>query len=157
MLQSKGEKIGFAVFLAIVAIMAVMAFMSEANAETYQWSKGYTANCTDTISRVGYDPADSTTDHLLLDPVNVPGDVIDHVMYYVTESEGPDISTANIIIKMIDGCQSVKVNTKVLTPGVMYYKHAVTYLADLGESAVSDELRSFDVKKANPNAPGNIQ
>jgi len=159
MLESKYEKFGFALFIGIIILFITFAMTTDAKAETYQWSKGYTANCDDTIARVGYDPNDPDTFDLLLDPTNNPGDAIDHVMYYVTQDSGPDITNPDITVKMIGGCIATHINTKVLSPGITYYKHAVTHLVPglSSVSAVSEPGKPFDVVKPNPKSASNVR
>jgi len=141
----------------VAVLFLLYLFSSFVQAETYQWSKGYTGNCDDTISRVGYDPNDPDTAHLLLDPANIPGDVVDFVTYYVLDNPDGDTSNPLVEVTMLGGCTPTHINTKVLTPGVTYYKSAMTTLEDTTFSAVSTPGKPFDVQKANPNSPGNTR
>ena len=137
--------------LAYIIILFLLAGQAQA-VDTFQKSKGYTGNCTDTTTRV---------DGSALDPDNNPDDVISKVMYYVIDNTVGDITAPLITVTMIGGCLPVQIGTKELTasrPGaeVIYYRVGVTYLDDQLVSEVSPG-NPFKVINANPNAPGQMQ
>ena len=120
---------------------SLLAFQIQA-ADVYQWSQGFTGNCTDPTER-----EDGTT---------LLASEIANIYYYIDSTDG-NVATPAFTSIMAGGCSPVAVDTKQFNTNTTYYRYGVTEDTDGRLSVVSTPGNPFTVVKSRPKPPSNVQ
>ena len=118
-------------------IAMLILFAGVVQAETIvQWSKGYTASCSDAVEREDGTP--------------LAPEEIARVEYYLDDVDG-NVTNPSYTAIMSGGCQPVFIDTKRLTTG-SYYAFAITVDTD-GRESVASLSKQVVIQKAKPKPP----
>jgi len=117
-------------------LFILMLAFSWAQAETVQWSQGYTADCDNPTAR-----SDGSTLSLA---------EISHVLYQVIPAAG---GAPIYEVIMQGGCKPTFVDTKSFLPVGDYLLHGITVDTDGQASVQSSPGIPMTVQKARPNPP----
>jgi hypothetical protein len=132
-----------------VRILILMALMvagpALGEAEVFQWSQGFTADCENATER--------QDGSVLCNGVNCTPSEIQAVRYYIGTTDG-DIENPELTFLMDGGCVATAVDTRGLLTDVIYYRYAMTQDTDgRWSSFPSTPGLSFTLVKAKPKAP----
>ena len=123
----------------LIIFLIQLAIASSVNAETVQWSKGFTAGCDNATERTDGTPLDVSE--------------IDRVEYYIDPTD--QNPSPAYTIPMAGGCQDLFVDTRQFPVGD-YFRYAKTIDTDDRESDLSPGT-AFTIQKPRPNPPGNLR
>ena len=121
-------------------LIFLLAIGGAANADTVQWSKGYTADC------------DSPTERV--DGTALPASEISHIIYQIIPASG---GTPTYEALMQGGCKPTFVDTKSNVPTGDYLLHGITVDTDGQVSVQSSPGVPMTVQKAKPKPPTGLR